>query len=127
MCSQCRNTVSEESLKADAAKSIQSYGDMPIAPRIGSFDDDPTTLAAPQREVPAAIMMQDQANDRLSKAVEILHERTSGLRHAVDRGEDPGKPMRDFGSETARNIADQANRTNLAAQVVEKILQEMEI
>ena len=92
-------------------------GDMPMA----------ATVAAPMRELPSAMMLQNEANDRLSKAVEILHDRTSGLRSPHVEKEPENRAMRDFGSDTARGIADQAHRTMLAAQVIEKILTEMEI
>lgn len=90
------------------------------------FANESTTLKAPMHEVPHAMLMQSEANDRLNKAVETLHDRTTPLRHAQDLdGEE--RVMRDFGSELARSIADQAYRTDLAAQVVEKILTEMEL
>lgn len=120
MCTECQNHVSED--RAEAPKNIAAA----LAPGNATYDD-PATLKAPMREVPSAIMMQNDANDRLSKAVEILHERTTNLRHSgIERGEED-RAMRDFGSETARNIADQANRTDMAARVIEKILTEMEI
>ncbi len=92
-----------------------------------SVDQAATTLKAPMPEVPSAIMLQNEANDKLSKAVEILHDRTSGLRSSSPEREPENRAVRDYGSETARNIADQAHRTYLAAQVIEKILTEMEI
>lgn len=127
MCTECQNHVSEESL---AAEKMKSYEGAPVIRRGLISGDEPmlaTTDAAPMNEVPYAIMMQDQANDRLSKAVEILHGRTAGIRHSgVERGEED-RAARDYGSETARLIGDQANRTDMAARVIEKILQEMEI
>lgn len=90
------------------------------------FASEATTLKAPMHEIPHALLLQNEANDRLNKAVEILHDRTMQVRHSQDRaGEE--RAMRDFGSELARNMADQAYRTDLAAQVIEKILTEMEI
>lgn len=124
MCSDCTNHVSEKSLAKDAGY------EPPIAVR-GTYDDPrfaDQPMTAPQREVPYALMMQDQANDRLAKAVEILHDRTAGLRHSgMERAEDGDRAVRDYGSETARLIGDQANRTDMAARVIEKILTEMEI
>lgn len=124
MCSDCTNHVSEKSLAKDAGY------EPPIALR-GTYDDPrfagEATLKAPMKEVPSAIMLQDEANNRLTKAVEILHDRTAALRHSgVERGEED-RAVRDYGSETARNIADQAYRTDMAARVIEKILTEMEI
>lgn len=131
MCVDCQNHVSEESLKAKAENSIKSYDRAPLALGFDnrSIGDEPmlATAAAPMNEIPYALMMQDQANDRLSKAVEILHGRTAGIRHSgVERGEED-RAVRDYGSETARLIGDQANRTDMAARVIEKILTEMEI
>lgn len=114
----------------EVPRSEGGFADEPAIALRGTYDDPrfaDQPMTAPQREIPAAIMMQDQANDRLSKAVEILHDRTAGLRHSgVERGEED-RAMRDYGSETARNIADQAYRTDMAARVIEKILTEMEI
>ncbi len=124
MCSDCTNHVSENSLAKGA-------GYEPLIAVRGTYDDPrfagEQTLKAPMKEVPSAIMLQDEANNRLTKAVEILHDRTAALRNSgVERGEED-RTMRDYGSETARNIADQAYRTDVAARVIEKILTEMEI
>lgn len=116
-----------------AAEKMKSYEGAPVVRRglvDGAMDEmahPMMEIEVPQREVPAAIMAQDRANDRLSKAVEILHDRTANVRngHMERAGED--RAARDYGSETARLIGDQANRTDLAAQIIEKILTEMEI
>lgn len=90
------------------------------------FTNEDITLKAPMNEVPHAMLMQEQANDRLTKALEVLHDRTSVVRHSQDRaGEE--RTMRDFGSPMAQSISAQAYRTDMAAQLVEQILTEMEI
>lgn len=127
MCYQCQDQD-----KAAAQEKLKGFeGAEPAIALRGTYDDPrfagEQTLKAPMKEVPSAIMLQDEANNRLTKVVEILHDRTASLRHSgVERGEED-HTMRDYGSETARNIADQAYRTDTAARVIEKILTEMEI
>lgn len=130
MCIDCRDSQLKAAEIDRSAGNL--YGTKPGEFHPGMIEgaDEPmlATAAAPMREVPYALMMQDQANDRLSKAIEILHDRTSGLRHSgMERAEDGDRAVRDYGSETARLIGDQANRTDMAARVLEKILTEMEI
>ena len=130
MCTEYRTHVSENDAPEPrniAAGGLQPAGYDPRMDEMAKSAAADAIAKAPMREIPHALMLQDDANDRLSKAVEILHDRTSGLRngHMERAQEDCG--VRDFGSETARTIADQAYRTDLAAQVIEKILSEMEL
>lgn len=88
---------------------------------------DAVNTAAPMLEIPHALMLQNAANDRLAKAVEILHDRTSGLRNGHMERASEDRASRDYGSNIARSIADEATRTDLAAQLIEKILSELEL
>lgn len=127
MCYQCQDQD-----KAAAQEKLKGFeGAEPAIALRGTYDDprfaSEATLKAPMKEVPSALMLQDEANNRLSKAVEILHDRTAALRHSgVERGEED-RAVRDYGSEVARSISEQAYRTDMAARVIEKILTEMEI
>ena len=86
----------------------------------------PAMTAAPMREVPHSMVMLTDANDRLTKAIEVLHERTASVRASFNK-EQEDRATRDFASPVAQDIAAQAYRTDLAAQVIEKILRELEI
>lgn len=84
-------------------------------------------LKAPMNEVPAAMQSLEQENERLACAIKILFERTAPVRHQSDKEGAEDRAVRDYGSDLARGISDQAFRVSLARQTVEKILTELEI
>ena len=86
------------------------------------------TADAPQAEVPHALMRLERANSQLHEVVKVLHERLQPVRHQSDEGSgESSKAVRGYSSELARVIGDQANRAEIASEVIIKILNELEV
>ena len=94
-------------------------------PRFANTEPTP----APQSEIPHALMRLERANSQLHEVVGVLHERLQPVRHETPRkdGDAGNKAVRDYGSELARVIGDQANRAEMASEVIIKILNELEV
>lgn len=83
----------------------------------------------PQSEVPHALMRLEQANAQLHEVVKVLHERLAPIRNERPQkeGDERNKAVRGYGSEVARIIGGQADKAEIASQVIIKILNEIEV
>lgn len=103
------------------------------------MDNDPrnmvnTTVAGgkeladtPQSEVPHALQRLEQANSQLHEVTKVLHERLAPVRNEHNAQGESDKAVRGYGSEVARRIGEQADRTEMATAVIIKILNELEV
>lgn len=103
------------------------------------MDNDPrnavnTTVAdgkelaeAPQSEVPHALQRLERANAQLHEVVKVLHERLAPVRNEHAEQGQSDKAVRGYGSEVARRIGTEADRAEMASDVIIKILNELEV
>lgn len=111
-------TINEAMLKAKADAS--SMDQDPRITGVGKLMDEPV------REIPQAQAMLDLEVSRLTDVTGLLYQRLQPVLHSVNEsGED--RAARDFGSETARLIADEAYRVSINRQIIEKILNELQV
>ena len=83
--------------------------------------------AEPQQEVPHAMSRLEMANSTLHNVTKELHERLASVRNEHSAQSESDKAARGYGSELARRIGEQADRTEVATQVIVKILNELEV
>lgn len=82
---------------------------------------------APQSELPHALNRLEMANSQLHEVVKALHERLQPVRNEHNAQSEGDKAVRGYGSEFARRIGEQADRTEMASAVIVKILNELEV
>lgn len=83
--------------------------------------------AAPQQEVPHALSRLEQANSTLHNVVKELHERLTPVRNQHNAQNEGDKAVRGYGSEVAIKIGREADRAEMATDVIVKILNELEV
>lgn len=90
---------------------------------------DRELMEGAQAEVPHALMRLERAQGQLHEVVKVLHERLAPVRNERPQKESDAqkKAVRGYGSEVARAIGQQADMTELASQVIIKILNEIEV
>lgn len=82
---------------------------------------------APQSEVPHALQRLERANSQLHEVVKVLHERLAPVRNEHAETGQSDKAVRGYGSEVARRIGSEADRAEMASDVIIKILNELEV
>lgn len=86
-------------------------------------------IAAEERmpEVSHSLARLEQANSQLHNVVKELHERLAPVRNEHSEQGQSDKAVRGYGSEVARRIGMEADRAEVATDVIIKILNELEV
>lgn len=82
---------------------------------------------APQSEIPHALNRLEVATSQLHETIKVLHERLAPVRNEHSKHSEGDQAVRGYSSEVARRIGNQADGTELATNVLLKILNELEV